>query len=388
MKQDFNADIDFEFFFNLNTDIICILSLEGTFVNVNPACENLLIYSKAELSNKTIYELTAPSDLLSIKSCMEGLISGIKEIEFTSTLINKSGENIYIEWRLQPAEGFIYAVGKDISSLKWKEANLALNQLRFEAMIASKNIYIMRFTPDFTYTFVNPKYIQSFGWLYNNEPLIGNSCSISLRPENIPPIKNIAIKCVENPGVAYQIELLELTPNNQPKYTIWELVGLLDEEGKVTEIQALGVDITERKISLLANRAEESNSILELSTPIAALWDGILLLPLVGAINLQRAQSILKIVLQKLTDTQAQILILDVSGVPNMDKEVANYLIKLIKAVKLMGCDCTISGISPEVAQVLLALDIDTTYIHSSGSMQEALKDAFLQTGSQVIRLK
>jgi rsbT co-antagonist protein RsbR len=122
---------------------------------------------------------------------------------------------------------------------------------------------------------------------------------------------------------------------------------------------------------------EQSQALMQLSTPVTQLWTGILLLPLVGVIDSRRAQDIMTSMLQKVADTQARIFILDISGVAVVDTAVANHLIKITKATRLMGCRTIISGISPAVAQTIVELGVQIEEIMTTNSMQDALKDAF-----------
>lgn len=132
-------------------------------------------------------------------------------------------------------------------------------------------------------------------------------------------------------------------------------------------------------------REKQEMLLIELSTPVTQLWDGILLLPLVGIIDAKRAHDIMNAMLSKISDTQSKIFILDISGVSMVDTTVANYIIKITKATKLMGCTCFISGISPSVAQTIVELGIQIEDIETSGNMQDALRNAFTMTGAKII---
>lgn len=118
-----------------------------------------------------------------------------------------------------------------------------------------------------------------------------------------------------------------------------------------------------------------------LSTPVAQLWDDILMLPIVGIIDSKRAQDIMQTVLSKIGKTQAKVFILDISGVAVVDTAVANHIIKVSKAARLMGCHCIISGISPAVAQTVVELGVNTEEISTRGSMKDALSTAYELTG-------
>ena len=117
----------------------------------------------------------------------------------------------------------------------------------------------------------------------------------------------------------------------------------------------------------------QSKAIMEMSTPVTQIWEGILLLPLVGLIDSKRAQDIMDASLAKIAETQARIFILDISGVGVIDTAVANYLIKVTKATRLMGCESTISGVSPAIAQTITELGIDVGNVRTTANMRDAL---------------
>ena len=117
----------------------------------------------------------------------------------------------------------------------------------------------------------------------------------------------------------------------------------------------------------------QSKAIMEMSTPVTQIWEGILLLPLVGLIDSKRAQDIMDASLDKIAETQARIFILDISGVGVVDTAVANYLIKVTKATRLMGCTSTISGVSPAIAQTITELGIDVGNVRTTANMRDAL---------------
>lgn len=123
--------------------------------------------------------------------------------------------------------------------------------------------------------------------------------------------------------------------------------------------------------------AEQTDAILEMSTPVAAIWEGILLLPIVGIIDSARANDIMNSILSKILETQSKVIILDISGVAIVDTAVANHLIKITKASKLMGCECTITGMSAAIAQTIVELGIDIQTISTTANLKDSLQMAF-----------
>ncbi len=127
--------------------------------------------------------------------------------------------------------------------------------------------------------------------------------------------------------------------------------------------------------------AAQSRSLMEMSTPVTQIWEGVLFLPIVGIVDSKRAQEIMNATLTKISQTQSRAFIMDISGVAVVDTAVANYLIKVTKATRLMGCECTISGLSPAIAQTIVELGIDIGKVKTTATMQDALVDAFQRLG-------
>ena len=127
--------------------------------------------------------------------------------------------------------------------------------------------------------------------------------------------------------------------------------------------------------------AAQSRSLMEMSTPVTQIWEGVLFLPIVGIVDSKRAQEIMNATLTKISQTQSRAFIMDISGVAVVDTAVANYLIKVTKATRLMGCECTISGLSPAIAQTMVELGIDVGKVMTTATMQDALVDAFQRLG-------
>ncbi|HEY81862.1 MAG TPA: STAS domain-containing protein [Dehalococcoidia bacterium] len=126
---------------------------------------------------------------------------------------------------------------------------------------------------------------------------------------------------------------------------------------------------------------------IKASTPIAVVWEGILLLPIIGIIDSKRAQEIMELALEEIARREARVLILDIMGVPTVDTAVANHLIKITKAAKLMGCECIISGIAPMVAQSMVNLGIDLGNIIPCSSLREAIACAFETIGFEIRKI-
>ncbi|MCO4769822.1 MAG: STAS domain-containing protein [Deltaproteobacteria bacterium] len=130
--------------------------------------------------------------------------------------------------------------------------------------------------------------------------------------------------------------------------------------------------------------AAQSKALLEMSTPVTEIWRGVLLLPIVGIIDSGRAQDIMTGALTKISSSRARVFIMDISGVAVVDTAVANYLIKVTRATRLMGCECIVSGVSPAIAETIVELGIDVGTIVTTGTLMQALVLAFDRVGLSV----
>jgi rsbT co-antagonist protein RsbR len=125
----------------------------------------------------------------------------------------------------------------------------------------------------------------------------------------------------------------------------------------------------------------QQQSMLELSTPVVTLWKGILALPLIGTLDSERTQVVMESLLNRIVDTGASIAILDITGVPTVDTLVAQHLLKTVAAARLMGADCIISGIRPQIAQTIVHLGVDLSAVVTKATLADAFAVALARTG-------
>jgi len=159
----------------------------------------------------------------------------------------------------------------------------------------------------------------------------------------------------------------------------WAVTVLLDELGLFT----LEVFQKSREEVILRQQREIS----ELSTPVVKLWDGVLALPLIGTLDSQRTQVVMENLLQTIVDSEAEIAIIDITGVPTVDTLTAQHLLKTVAAARLMGADCIISGIRPQIAQTIVHLGVELNVI-SKATLADAFAIALRRTGRTVQKVK
>ncbi len=124
------------------------------------------------------------------------------------------------------------------------------------------------------------------------------------------------------------------------------------------------------------------------NSPIHIVWDNVLMIPLYGIIDSGKAQAIMESMLESILQTQSKVIIMDILGVSTVDSAVANHLIKITQATKLMGAKCIISGISPAIAQTLVGLGIELGNVETKATLKDALKAAFDLSGLEVVKIK
>jgi rsbT co-antagonist protein RsbR len=161
--------------------------------------------------------------------------------------------------------------------------------------------------------------------------------------------------------------------------TIWTITLLLDELGLYT------AEIYQKSREEVILR--QQREIAELSTPVVKLWEGVLALPLIGTLDSQRTQVVMENLLQQIVDEGAAIAIIDITGVPTVDTLTAQHLLKTVAAARLMGADCIISGIRPQIAQTIVHLGVELNVV-SKATLADAFAVALRRTGRAVTKIK
>ena len=157
----------------------------------------------------------------------------------------------------------------------------------------------------------------------------------------------------------------------------WAVTLLLDQLGLYT------LEVFQKSREEVSVR--QQREIAELSTPVVKLWDGILAVPLIGTLDSQRTQVVMENLLQTIVDTEAEIAIIDITGVPTVDTLTAQHLLKTVDAAKLMGARCLISGIRPQIAQTMVHLGVELNVL-SKATLADAFAIALTQTGRTMTR--
>ena len=158
---------------------------------------------------------------------------------------------------------------------------------------------------------------------------------------------------------------------------IWAVSSLVDRMAQHT-----ATTYQQSREQIILRQQQE---LLELSTPVVKLWDGVLAVPMIGALDSGRTQLVMESLLQKIVDTGSALAIMDITGVPTVDTLVAQHLLKTVTAIRLMGAECIISGIRPQIAQTIVHLGIDLRGVITRATLADALAVALERSGLAVV---
>jgi rsbT co-antagonist protein RsbR len=183
------------------------------------------------------------------------------------------------------------------------------------------------------------------------------------------------------------------TKDSTQEYWIESIYSpLRDAQGKVTHLIAQLRDVTHeiaqnKEIATAREAIANQQAMIEsISTPVIQLWEGILTMPLVGTIDSHRAMQVIESLLTMIAERQAECVIIDITGVPLVDTQVAQYIIRAAQASKLLGCEVALVGIGVEMAQTLVQLGVDLHVLNTMANLQAGIAWAFQRRGMRVVR--
>lgn len=229
----------------------------------------------------------------------------------------------------------------------------------------------------------NPAAEKIFG--YQAEEVIGNSVN-ALMPQPYAAEHDGYLRSYLQTGNAKIIGIGREVAGRRKDGTLFPVDLAVTEMAVGGRRKFVGIlrDITERKqVENLIT--QQSQALMDMSTPALKIWDGVLLLPLIGAIDTNRAQQIIESLLDAVVANDARVAVIDVTGVPIIDTTVAQHLLKTISAAAMLGARVIVTGISPEIAHTLVRLRVDFASIHTCGTLRTGVAEAVAFIGKQVV---
>lgn len=371
------------------------LSPEGLILDANPHFLAIMGYPLDELKGKHHDRLLSPDEAQSATydTFWETLRSGTsQESEFH--LLDKQGRDIWIRGACSPvldAEGqltriIVYAM--DLTGQKQLTASFE-GQLNALSRVMGK----VEFSLDGTILDANPRFLDIVG--YQLDELKGQHHRLLVDPDYAQSADYRTFWETLRRGEFLAGEFCRLGKQGQEVWIQGSYNPVLDLNGKPSKIVKFATDITaqveqHRQLKLAMVEAEEAarvreelhKSLQEMSTPVTPIWDGILLLPLVGIIDSMRTADVMNKSLTKIAETRARVFVLDIAGVATVDTGVANQLIKITKATQFMGCEAIISGVSPAIARTMVELGVSVGDVRTTATLRDAFEIALKRVGS------
>jgi PAS domain S-box-containing protein len=287
-------------------------------------------------------------------------------------------------------KGFIEMV-ENIDERKKAEQHLKESEQRLKDITYSMADWIWEVDERGVYNYCSEKVKDVLG--YESAEIIGKTPFDLMPSEEAKSVEEVFLNIFKNKQNIKDIENWNLTKDGRRICLLSNAVPILDEKGNLKGYRGVDRDITERKrmekeLQKAKDEliAQQSKMLLELSTPVIQVWDEILVLPLIGPIDTIRAQQIIEQLLTSISSARAVVAIIDITGVHTVDTNVANYLLKTIHASRMLGCECVLTGVSPDNAQTLTKLGVDLASIMTKGSLETGLRLAFERTKNKVIK--
>ncbi len=355
---------------------LTVRDMEGLFLLINRHFSQILSVDRDQLIGKYDHELF-PEEVEAWRTSDQQLRQTGKPIELEESYDLPDGKHTFIsaKFPIYDNDGSIYAVGvitTDITDRKKAEDELR----NFKALAEYAPDIIVVSTMDGIITYVNPAHHREIGY---EESSLGMSIADFYPPESQERLPEI-LHTIQTAGI-WQGELLHMREDGSSFMALTSGFLIRDDQGNPQAMAALVRDISDlqeaqQQKEELQQRiiATQQATLRELSTPLIPIADHVVLMPLVGSIDSKRAQDIMEMLLEGIGQYQADIAIVDITGVPVIDTQVANALIQVAKAVHLLGSKVVLTGIGPTMAQTLVHLGADLSMIITRGSLQSAVQ--------------
>lgn len=357
---------------------------QGRFLLVNKYWADSLQMEPADVTGKRDADLF-PTEIVGYwQSLTEQVLALGKTVEREEDFPHSDGMHTYIsaQFPIADAHGDIYAVGgiaTDITDRKRMETRLRDSQALMQGVIDNASMLIMVKDSAGRYLLVN-RLASSYLKLSHRQMI--DKTDYDLMPTELADLYHMSDQEILKTGNIVKFES-EFPLDNELQTLFTVKFPILNAQGDIYAIGIVSTDITERKRmerERLAMQEQVINAqrsaLRELSTPLIPISDRVVIMPLIGTIDSQRAQQIMETLLEGIGRYQAEMVILDITGVQLVDSQVANSFIQTAQAVKLLGAQVMMTGIQPPIAQALVQLGIDLTGIITRSTLQAGIAAA------------
>lgn len=363
-------------------DVAIIFDKEGRYIDFIASDEDLLVPGTEQMMGKIVFNVLPPDKAeLIFNTIQRTLESGKPQmVEYT---LNVGAGIKWFEGRVAPIEniprlaGTVVWIALDITDRKKIEETLRASEQRYQTLTSTSPVGIFRTDLEGNCTYVNKRWEDITGYTF--EEAKGPGWLNAIHPEDRSRATEEWRRAVEK-NLLYKIEVRYQQPDGT---TIWGLSQATPERNENREVIGyIGTvtNITERKraeaerehLQQALIEAQQA-AIKELSTPIIPIMERIIILPLIGSIDTQRARDITRSLLAGISQHRAKVVIIDITGVPVIDSGIATYLDKAIQAARLKGAQTIITGVSDSVAETIVDLGIDWSNLQTLSDLQTGL---------------
>lgn len=349
----------------------------GTILSWNPSAARIFGWSADEAVGANLLNLLVPADSRDALAAVRDKLLAGKMPEMRNRNTRRNGTVILCRWHNIPLRSddgrvirFLSQV-EDISATENQAAALLASERRLQALLGEAPIILFVCEPDGTITYAGGRALDRLG--FTEQTPVGMNL-FDLYPDRTDGIARLRGVVEHGQSVRWQTLL------GGGAFDIW--AGPYQRDG-VRGLIGVATDITERRQAEAEQRqlqeqviAAQAAAIRELSTPLLPIADGVVVLPLVGAIDSQRAQQVIEVLLGGIGEHSARVAILDITGVQVVDTATANVLLQSARAAQLLGTKVMMTGIRPEVAQTLVALGVDLDTIQTFATLRQAVQHA------------
>jgi rsbT co-antagonist protein RsbR len=279
---------------------------------------------------------------------------------------------------------------RQLREQRYREAALSASARILQSIVNSVPYALYWKDTDLVYRGCNQHFATDIG-LTSTSAIIGKSdAELPWRPEEVEEFRLIDRRVIDTNTPDHNVDETTIHADGTQEWFETHKIPLLDRDGEVVGVLGTYANITERRRAEEAIRqsnmqqeiiAAQQSALRELSTPLIPILEGVVAMPLIGAIDSARAQQIMETLLEGIGEKRASIAILDITGVRVVDTQVANALIRTAQAAQLLGARVILTGITPEVAQTLVQLGVDLSNVMTRSTLQSGIAYALTRRG-------
>lgn len=378
-------------FYELSIDMLGVANFNGYFVNLSQAWERTLGFTREELLSIPYIEFVHPEDRAATVAEAAAATVGKQVISFENRYRSRDGSYLWLEWNATayPHEQLIYCIARDITERKRMEEvrreadetrSALTERLLAQGAVLKEQAELLN---------VIQRNLPLCVWAVDREGIFTHHAGKGLAVAGLADGQFLGMNIfniyagTEGISSVHKARDGEFTHSHTQAHGVsWESwhIPVRDERGEVTMVVGLSLDVsaTKRvendlraKLDLIERQQRVINA---LSTPIIEVWDKVLTLPLFGVLDSRRSAEVMDSLLTRVSATGAQFAILDLTGVEGMDSHTASHILKLIRALRLLGAEGIITGIRPDVARAMVGLEVDLAGIVTLATLRSALE--------------